>query len=144
MKVPEVAAEATEEEAPHPIELDLPVEWVELGQAAFEVRYSMCHPMDGRPGVTACARPGFAAGMPIEPFAGPPIFVGEVDAFLRHMCTYLSGLDDPTIALVVSYMCNAWGHEVHAVDATMVKVGREGGTLGLAAATPTVLKPQED
>lgn len=140
----EVIAQADEAEAPHPIELDLPVDWFELGQGVFEARCSMCHPMDGGPGVTAFAGPGFVAGTPIQPFTDRPVFVGEADVVLQHMCTFWSDLGDPAIALVVSYLRNAWGHEAHPVDAVMVRTVREGGTIGLPPDTPTTLKPPAD
>ena len=140
----EVSAQADVAEAPHPVELDLPVDWFELGQVIFEGHCSMCHPLDGGPGVTAFAGPGFVAGSPIEPFIDRPIFVGEADRVLRHMCTFWSGLGDPAIALVVSYLRNAWGHEAHPVDAAMVKTIRDGGRIGLPPDTPTTLKPPAD
>jgi len=40
-------------EAPHPVELDLPVDWFELGQVIFERQCSSCHALDGGPGVAA-------------------------------------------------------------------------------------------
>lgn len=140
----EVSAQAAAAETPPPIELDLPAEWFDLGQAIFEQRCSSCHPSDGGPGVSASGGLGFAAGSPIEPLAGSPMVVGEVDAILRYMCTYWEGLGEPAIALVVSYMRNAWGHEAHAVDAAMVKTICDGGRIGLPPGMSTTLKPPAD
>lgn len=69
---------------------------------------------------------------------------GNADALLRlllngraGMPAYGDSLDNATIALLASYVRNAWENEAHLVDAAMVEVVRGGGDLELDPTTPT-------
>lgn len=53
------------------------------------------------------------------------------------MPAYGDSLDNATIALLASYVRNAWENEAHLVDAAMVEVVRGGGDLELDPTTPT-------
>ena len=128
--VAEVRADRDEPEA---IEVDLPDDWFELGEAAYLQNCSACHQASG-------------AGIPgAFPALAENAFVqGNADELLRlllngraGMPAYSGSLDNSTIAYVASYIRNAWENEAHLVDADMVEVVRGGGDLELDPTTPT-------
>jgi cytochrome c oxidase subunit II len=118
---------------PEAIEVDLPDDWFELGEAAYLQNCAACHQATG-------------AGIPgAFPALAENAFVqGNADALLRllldgraGMPAFGSSLDNAAIALIASYVRNAWQNEAHLVDAAMVEVIRGGGDLELDPTTPT-------
>jgi len=118
---------------PEPIEVDLPDDWFELGQAAYQQNCAACHQASG-------------AGIPgAFPALAENAFVqGNADELLRlllngraGMPAYSGTLDNSTIAYVASYIRNAWENEAHLVDADMVEVVRGGGDLEISPTAPT-------
>jgi cytochrome c oxidase subunit II len=118
---------------PEPVEVDLPDEWFEFGEAAYLQYCAACHQATG-------------AGIPgAFPALAENAFVqGNADELLRlllngraGMPAFSGSLDNATIALIASYVRNAWENEAHLVDAAMVEVVRGGGDLQLDPTTPT-------
>ena len=118
---------------PEAVEVDLPDDWFELGEAAYLQNCSACHQATG-------------AGIPgAFPALAENAFVqGNADELLRlllhgraGMPAYSDSLDNATIALIASYVRNAWDNEAHLVDADMVEVVRGGGDLDIDPTTPT-------
>jgi cytochrome c oxidase subunit II len=120
-------------EEAEPIEVDLPDDWFELGEAAYLQNCAACHQASG-------------AGIPgAFPALADNAFVqGDADELLRLLLNGRAGmpafggnLDNATLALIASYVRSAWGHEAHLVDAEMVEVVRGGGDLELEPTAPT-------
>jgi len=116
-----------------PIEVDLPDDWFELGEAAYQRNCAACHQASG-------------AGIPgAFPALAENAFVqGNADELLRILLNGRAGmpafggsLGSADIALIASYVRNAWENEAHLVDADMVEVVRGGGDLELDPTTPT-------
>lgn len=123
---------AGREEA-EPVEVDLPDDWFELGEAAYLQNCAACHQASG-------------AGIPgAFPALAESAFVqGNADELLRvllngraGMPAFAGSLDNATIGLVASYIRNAWDNDAHLVDADMVEVVRGGGDLDIAPTAPT-------
>lgn len=120
-------------EEPEAVEVDLPDDWFELGETAYLQNCSACHQASG-------------AGIPgaFPALAGNAFVQGSADALLRLLLNGRAGmpafggsLDNASIALIASYVRNAWDNEAHLVDAEMVEVVRGGGDLELEPTTPT-------
>ena len=116
-----------------PVEVDLPDDWFELGEAAYLQFCAACHQADG-------------AGIPgAFPALAENAFVqGNADELLRLLLHGRAGmpafggtLDNAALGLIASYVRSAWGHEAHLVDAAMVEVVRGGGDLELEPTAPT-------
>lgn len=128
-----VADVRADRDEPEPIEVDLPDDWFELGEAAYAQSCAACHQVSG-------------AGIPgAFPALAENAFVqSNADELLRVLLTGRAGmpafggnLDNATIAVIASYIRNAWENEAHLVDAAMVEVVRGGGDLELDPTTPT-------
>jgi cytochrome c oxidase subunit II len=116
-----------------PVAVDLPDDWFELGEAAYLLSCAACHQASGE---------GIPGAFP--PLAGNAFVQGSADELLRlilhgraGMPAFAGSLDNETIALIASYVRNAWENEAHLIDAAMVEVVRGGGDLELAPTTPT-------
>ncbi len=118
---------------PEAVEVDLPDDWFELGEAAYQRNCAACHQASG-------------AGIPgAFPALAENAFVqGNADELLRillngraGMPAFAGSLGNADIALIASYVRNAWENEAHLVDADMVEVVRGGGDLELDPTTPT-------
>lgn len=129
----QVAAVRADMDESEPVEVDLPDDWFELGEAGYLQNCAACHQASG-------------AGIPgAFPALAENAFVqGNVDELLRlllhgraGMPAYSGSLDNTAIALIASYIRNAWENEAHLVDAEMVEVVRGGGDLELDPTTPT-------
>ena len=128
-----VAGIRAERVGPEPVEVDLPDDWFEFGEAAYLQNCSACHQASGE---------GIPGAFPA--IAGNPFVTGNADALLRlllhgraGMPAFGDNLDNATIAHITSYIRNAWENEAHLVDAEMVEVVRGGGDLDLDPTTPT-------
>jgi cytochrome c6 len=113
--------------------VDLPEDWFDQGAAAYLDNCSACHQPAGQ---------GIEGAFP--PLAGNAFVQGHADALIRlvlhgraGMPAFGGSLDNETIALIVSYIRNAWDNEAHPVDASMVETVRGGGDLELEPTTPT-------
>ncbi len=120
-------------EEPEPVEVDLPDDWFELGEEAYLQSCAACHQASG------VGIPGAFPAVAANPFV-----TGNADELLRlllhgraGMPAFGDNLDNDTIALIASYVRNAWDNEAHLVDAAMVEVVRGGGDLELDPTTPT-------
>ncbi len=116
-----------------PVEVDLPEDWFDLGEELFVTNCAACHQASG-------------AGLPgaFPALAGAAFVQGNADEVLRlvlqgraGMPAYGGSLDNRQLALIVSYVRNAWENEAHPVDASMVETVRGGGDLELEPTTPT-------
>ena len=128
-----LVAEVRAESEAEPVVVDLPDDWFELGEALYGANCAACHQASG-------------AGLPgaFPPLAGSAFVLGNADEVLRVVLNGRAGmpafggnLDNRQIALIVSYVRNAWENEVHPVDASMVETVRGGGDLELEPTTPT-------
>jgi mono/diheme cytochrome c family protein len=134
----EAATEADAEadgaaDAAEAVVVDLPEDWFDQGAAAYLDNCSACHQPAGQ---------GIEGAFP--PLAGNAFVQGQADAVIRlvlhgraGMPAFGGNLDNETIALIVSYIRNAWDNEAHPVDASMVETVRGGGDLELEPTTPT-------
>ncbi len=127
------AEEAEEAEEIEPVEVDLPEDWFERGEAAYLMSCAACHQADGE---------GIPPAFP--PLADNAFVQGPADELIRltlhgraGMPAFAGTLDNETIAHITSYVRNAWGNEAHPVDAEMIEVVRGGGDLELEPTTPT-------
>ena len=131
--VAEVRAETEADTEVTPVEVDLPEDWFDQGEALFLASCAACHQASGE---------GLPGAFPA--LAGNPFAQGSADAVLRLVLTGRAGmpalggsLDNLQIALIVSYIRNAWANEAHEVDAAMVETVRGGCDLDLEPTTPT-------
>ena len=131
--VAEVRAETAAETATEPVEVDLPEDWLEQGEQLILSSCAACHQATGE-------------GLPpvFPALAGKAFVQGDADEVLRLVLNGRAGmpafggnLDNEQIALIVSYVRNAWENEGHLVDASMVETVRGGGDLELEPTTPT-------
>ncbi len=131
--VAEVRAETEGDTEVEPVVVDLPEDWFEQGEALFLSNCAACHQASG-------------AGLPgaFPALAGNAFVQGNADEVLRlvlhgraGMPAFGANLDNLSIALIVSYIRNAWENEAHPVDASMVETVRGGGDLELEPTTPT-------
>jgi cytochrome c oxidase subunit II len=141
-QVAEVRAEEDAEAAPdaeepgvdaeaEPIDVDLPEEWFELGRAAYAEACSACHQPDG------AGIPGAFPALAGNPFVtGPAQGIVHVVLNGRAGMPSFGGLSDERIALIVSYVRNAWENDAHPVDAEMVATVRDGDELDLERVSP--------
>jgi mono/diheme cytochrome c family protein len=115
--------------APEDVEVDLPEDWFSLGRDAFHTHCVACHQADGSGIVGAFPR-----------LAENPFVTGPVEPVIhivlngRAGMPSFGGVDDDQIALIVSYVRQAWENDAHPVDAEMVATVRDGDELDL---TPT-------
>ena len=128
-----VAEVRAEQDEPESVEVDLPDDWFDLGETAYQQNCAACHQASGA---------GIAGVFPA--LAENAFVQGNADALLRllldgraGMPAYADVLDNATIAYVASYIRNAWENEAHLIDADMVEVVRGGGDLEIDPATPT-------
>ncbi len=131
--VADVRAEAGTETETEPVEVDLPEDWFEQGEQMFATNCAACHQATGE---------GLPGAFPA--LADSAFVQGNADEVLRlilngraGMPAYGGSLDNRQIALIVSYIRNAWANEAHPVDASMVETVRGGGDLELEPTTPT-------
>lgn len=131
--VAEVRAETASDVDVEPVEVDLPEDWFEQGEALFLANCAACHQASGQ---------GIEGAFPA--LAANPFVVGHADEVLRvvlegraGMPSFGGSLDNRQLALIVSYVRNAWENEAHPVDASMVETVRGGGDLELEPTTPT-------
>ncbi len=122
-----------ESDEPEPVEVDLPDDWFELGEEAYLRSCAACHQASGV---------GIPGAFPAV--AGNAFVTGNADALVRvilhgraGMPAFVGDLPNATIALIASYVRNAWENEAHLVDAAMVEVVRGGDDLELDPTTPT-------
>lgn len=116
-----------------PVEVDLPEDWFERGEAGYLQFCAACHMADGE---------GIAPAFP--PLADNAFVQGPADEVIRiilhgraGMPGFAGSLDNEQIAHITSYIRNAWGNEAHLVDAEMVEIVRGGGDLDIQPGTPT-------
>jgi cytochrome c oxidase subunit II len=113
------------------LELDLPDDWFEQGRDLYQTHCMACHQVDGS---------GIPGAFPN--LAGNPFVTGPVEAVLhivlngRAGMPPFAGLGDEQLALIVSYVRQAWENEAHRVDAEMVATVREGDELDLTPTSP--------
>jgi cytochrome c oxidase subunit II len=123
---PEVAEPDAE-----PVVLDLPEDWFEQGREAYTANCAACHQADGA---------GVAGAFP--PLAGNPFVTAHPQGILhvvlngRAGMPAFGGLSDERIALIVSYVRNAWENDAHGVDADMVGTVRDGDELDFERVEP--------
>lgn len=130
------AAETEDTVEPEPaeqetVDVDLPEDWFEQGETLYLQNCSACHQSagDGIPGAfPALAGNPFVTGHPqgivhllLNGRAGMPAF---------------GGLPDEELALIASYVRNAWENEAHPVDADMIATVRDGDELDLESGDP--------
>ena len=130
---PELVAELRAETEPEPVEVDLPEDWFERGESLFVSNCSACHQRSGE-GIPG-AFPALAGSAFVQGTAGEVLRI-VLDG-RAGMPAFGSSLDNEQLALIVSYVRNAWENEAHPVDAAMVETVRGGGDLDLEPATPT-------
>ncbi len=131
--VAEVRAENEADTETDPVEVDLPEDWFELGEQLFLSNCAACHQASGE---------GLPGAFPA--LAGSAYVQGNADEVIRlvlhgraGMPAFGGSLENLQIALIVSYVRNAWENEAHEVDAAMVETVRGGGDLELEPTTPT-------
>jgi mono/diheme cytochrome c family protein len=127
------AAEDPAQDDVEPVEVDLPEDWFERGEAGYLQFCAACHMAGGE---------GIAGAFP--PLADNAFVQGPADEVIRiilhgraGMPGFAGSLDNEQIAHITSYIRNAWDNEAHLVDAEMVEIVRGGGDLDLAPTTPT-------
>ena len=129
----ETASDAEGDAESESVVVDLPEDWFEQGEALFLSACAACHQESGT---------GIEGAFPA--LAGNAFVQGYADADIRvvlhgraGMPAFGGSLDNERIALIVSYVRNAWENEAHPVDAAMVETVRGGGDLELEPTTPT-------
>jgi cytochrome c oxidase subunit II len=121
----------TADAPPEDVEVDLPEDWFEQGREHFHTHCVACHQADGS-GI-----PGAFPRLAGNPFVtGPAQNVIHVVLNGRAGMPSFGGVSDEQLALIISYVRQAWENEAHRVDAGMVATVRDGDELDLTPVSP--------